>query len=96
MAGLAYRGDCKAALKAIKIMTFPNIFIYENLLPAKVNLNIQRTLNNYNNGDRELLDTPYFLIKKCQNGPNYPAIKFLNNLSDQIKFLPLPKFKIFL
>ena len=96
IAGLNYRDDCSDSFKNLKILTFPCIFILENLLYAKKNLakyNSNNDFHHYETRNREDLTTPYFRLRKCQNGPNFLAIKYFNKIPKKTRQLPLNQFK---
>lgn len=94
--GLSYRHDCRLAFIRLGILTYPCVFIYENLMHAKVNIykyNANSDFHTYNTRNRNDLITPYFRLKKCQNGPNFLAVKYFNSLPSKIRDLPLKQFK---
>lgn len=94
--GLGYREECRGAFISNKILTLPSLYVLENLLYAKTHLNDFNTnsdFHSYHTRNRNRLTTPFFRLKKCQNGPNFLAIKFFNSLPNRVADLPLSQFK---
>lgn len=93
---LKYRDDCKKSFINHGILTFPSIYILENLLYMKKNLasyDTHDSVHNHCTRNKDKLVVKYCRLKRCQNGPNYWAIKFFNKLPQKIKDLPLQHFK---
>lgn len=96
VAGLSYREDCSDSFVSLKILTFPNIFILENLMHVKNNMDCYPTNSNfhdYNTRYKTDLVTPWYRVGRCQNGPNVRAIKFYNKLPTGIRHLNTKAFK---
>lgn len=96
VAGLRYGDDCSNSFVGLKILTFPNIFIIENLIHVKNNIDYYQTnssLHDYNTRHRADLVTPWYRLGRCQNGPNVQAIRFYNKLPLFIRQLDTKAFK---
>lgn len=96
VAGRRYREDCRSSFIDLRILTLPCIFILENLLFVRNNLTNYAPNNIYHSYDTrnsEALLIPFFRLKKCQNGPNFLAIKLFNRLPTFIQHLPLKQYK---
>nr|WP_253308705.1 reverse transcriptase family protein [Rickettsia endosymbiont of Ceutorhynchus assimilis] len=96
IAGLSYREDCRNAFVRLEILTMPCVFILENVIYAKTNINKFNANSDYHNYDtryRDNLTTPYFRLKKCQNCPNFLAVKYFNKFPKALRDLPLKQFK---
>ena len=98
IAGLSYREHCKESFRTLKILTFSSTFTLHSThsLHVKTNLHKYKTGSDfhvYDTRNRECLNIPYFRLTKCQNGPNFLAIKYFNALPVNVKNLPLPTFK---
>ena len=88
---LKYRDNCKEAFIQQRILTFPSLYILENLTHVKRNLNNFERNNGthlYNTRHGNDLRTPFFRLTKCQKGPNFIATKFYNKIPNIVKELP--------
>lgn len=96
LAGLHYMEDCRYSFINLKILTFPCNYILENLVYIKNNDNRYKThkdFHEYDTRNKENLVTMYCRLKRCQNRPDYMAIKLFNKLPTQIKEMQVKKFK---
>ena len=83
VSGLGYRDDCRATFKELGILTLPSLYILENLLYVKGNAHLfsaHRDVHAYPTRNKDNLMPIYWLLKRCQNGPGYWAVKFFNVL----------------
>ena len=93
---LAYRDDCRQAFIDLGILTFPCLYILENLLYVKRNIGMFQMHGDVHDHDTRSgndLVPSYRRLKRCQDGPGYWAIKFYNILPIVIRNLPLLSFK---
>jgi hypothetical protein len=96
IAGLSYREDCKAAFQSLMILTFPSVYILENLLYVKKNIEKFRShgeLHGYDTRNRDNLAVIYKRLKKCQTGSEFLGVKLFNKLSLGARALPLTQIK---
>ena len=96
VAGLGYREDCKQTFIDLKVLTFPSLYILENLIYIKKNLEEYPTNDQrHSHGTRFAgqLSVPLWRLERCRGGPNYWAVKFYNRLPDELKNLPLAVFR---
>nr|CAI5830341.1 unnamed protein product [Callosobruchus analis] len=94
ISGLGYREDCREAFIALSILTVPALYIWQNLLFIKKANNFQShaDVHNYNTRKRANLVPSYCRLRRCQDGPNYWAIKLFNTLPNSIRELPYHQF----
>lgn len=93
---LCYREDCKQKFKDLRILTFPSLYIYMNLIHIQSNLHLYPTNSQKHplaTRSREQLAVPLRRLERCRDGPNYLAVKFYNKLPDGYKCLALKEFK---
>lgn len=96
LAHLSYREECRDAFRSLKILTFPSVYILENLMYVKQNEDKYRThseLHEYDTRNKGELAVAYRRLKRCQNGPKFLGIKLYNKLPTNVKTLTLKKFK---
>ena len=94
--GLGYREDCRPAFKSIKVLTLPSIYILENLLYVKTNLDLFTThsdLHDYETRQRDHFVPVYPRLERCRDGPGCLAVKLYNKVPNVIKDLPKNCFK---
>lgn len=96
LARIGYKDDCKDSFIKLQILTFPCIFILQNVLYLH-----QNKMNYPTNGQIHGMDTrgneehavPHRRLCRCQNGPDFLAIKFYNKLSKEVRGLNHKQFK---
>lgn len=96
LGGLGYRDDCRAAFRQLGILTLPSLYIFESLLHVRNNIHLFPThgdMHDYSTRGRADLIPAYRRLRRCQDGPGYWAIKYYNALSNEIKTLPVKKYK---
>ena len=96
VAGLGYRDDCVNSFVELGILTFPNLYILENVLYVKNNLDRYPTNSSFHNYDTRHgadLATPWMRVGRCRNGPNILAVHFFNRLPGNVRDLELKTFK---
>ena len=96
LAGLAYGEDCRGAFRSLGILTFPSIYIFENLLHIKHNEDQYRAhsdLHEYDTRNKANLAIIYRRLKRCQNGPGFLGVSLFNKLPSHIKALSVKNFK---
>ena len=87
---------CAPLFKRFNILTLHSLYVYENLMYVKQNLESFETANQvHSHSTRSCTDirVPFYKNNKLINGPNFWAPKFYNHLPDSIKALPLNTFK---
>lgn len=98
---LDYRGnlsDWSLAFVQLRILTLPSIFILENLLYVKRNIDTYTTHGNvhqYNTRGRENIRPHYCRLKRSQDGPSFFGSKFFNILPVAVRDLPMNQFKTY-
>ena len=96
MCGLGYRDDCRDGFASLGILTFPSVYILECLLYLKKNEQQYKSngdVHFYHTRYRDDLVTGYCRLRRCQDGPRSLAIKFFNRLPNNVRSLPLKRFK---
>ena len=94
--GLGYRDDCKQKFKELKILTFPSLYVYVNLIHIKTNLHLYPTNGQRHSvatRSREQLAVPLRRLERCRDGPSYLAVKFFNKLPERYRSLPVKGFR---
>lgn len=96
LAALGYRDECRYAFISNRVLTFPSVYIYENVLYVKKNLNeyeVHSDIHSHSTRNRDLLRPKYHRLGRCQDGPGYWAVHCFNRLPNHIKMLPFDIFK---
>lgn len=96
LSGLGYRDDCRVQFSQLGIMTWPSIYILENLLYVKNNFCLfpaHEDVHAYPTRHKRDLIPAYCRLGRCQDGPGYWAVKYFNALPILIRELPINKFK---
>lgn len=96
LANLGYRDDCKQAFIQLGIITFPSLYILENLLYVKRNLVLYQphsSLHDHDTRNKDNLVTAQCRLKKGQSKPDFFAVKCFNTLPNSIRDLPFNGFK---
>lgn len=94
--GKGYRDDCRESFVGLRILTFPGMFIQQNLIYIKDHLDQYRmnsSYHHYNTRNRNDLVIACHRVSRCQNGPNHLAIKFFNKLPESVRTLPRQSFR---
>lgn len=95
VSALGYREDCRQKFVELEILTFPNLFIFENLKYLRNHLEQYPTNGRrhpYGTRCREQLAVPYRRLNRTRDGPNYWAVKMFNKLPEDLKCLPNTEF----
>lgn len=94
--GLGYRDECRQIFINLSILTLPSEYILQSLSYVKENEHKfikQTNVHDHNTRNKNELIPTYCRIGKCQNRPEYIAVKLYNKLPTDIKELPLKTFQ---
>ena len=97
LAGLKYREDCRQAFMDMNILTFPSLFILMCVLHIKNNQHLHTNhgdVHDYSTRNRKNLVAPFCRLRRCQNRPEYIAVKIFNKLPLEVRELPLNGMKV--
>ena len=96
LAGLKYRDDCRCAFIGLNILTFPSVFILACIMHVKreEHLYLQcRDVHEYATRNRDDLVVSYCRLRRCQNRPEFLAVKIFNKLPLSVRELPIKSMK---
>lgn len=88
---LSFREECRLSFRHLGILTVPSVYIFENLIYIKSNLNNfskHTNIHTYETRNRNAVVPIYWRLDRCQDGPGYWSIKFFNLLPESIQNLP--------
>ena len=97
MFGLINADSWKSYFINNKIMTLPCIFIFQNLLHVKQNINKFNTgslIHNHSTRQSNDLYIPHARLSKFMNSYRYLQLKFFNNLPFSFRNLELNMYKV--
>ena len=90
------RDSCKPLFKSLNILTLTSIYILECALFVKKNYGQfvkNNAYNQYVTRNHDGLETKSHRTSFFESSPYYSCVKIFNNISNNIKKLPLPIFK---
>lgn len=96
MSGLGYREDCRAAFAGMGILTFPSLYILQNLMLIKRNegeLRSHEDCHRHNTRNKQNLVTRFCRLKRCQSRPDFIGIRLFNKLPHNVRTLTLMNLK---
>lgn len=90
LARLGFREDCRNAFHQLGILTFPAVFIMENLIFVKKNESSFTThgdVHDHRTRARQNIVSTYCRLAKCQSRPDFMAVKLFNKLPVPVRIL---------
>lgn len=94
--GIGYRADAKPIFIDLNILTFPSIYALECLTYVKKHINefaTHKENHNYNTRKRDDVYLCFKSLTKSRTGIAYHGPKLFNKLENNIKQLPLDRFR---
>uniref|UniRef100_A0A1B6GGI1 Reverse transcriptase domain-containing protein n=1 Tax=Cuerna arida TaxID=1464854 RepID=A0A1B6GGI1_9HEMI len=99
LAGISNRESCREYFSKFKIMTLANMYIYNNLIFVKENINgfnNHSLVHDYQTRNKQDLVTPSFRLSKTMKSYQYQQFKLFNKLPLTTRLLPNNKFNQFI
>lgn len=96
LGGVGYREETKELFIKLKILTLPSLYALESITYVHSNLNNYIThadMHRYETRHRDEICTEFTRLTRGQTGVNFHGIKLYNLLTNNIKTLPLIKFR---
>lgn len=97
LGGLGYRDCCRNTFKDLNLLTFPSIFILENLLYAhknKINFQAQSDIHDYNTRNKSLIRKDFLRLSRSQHCPEFCSVSLYNKLPGGVKIMSVRHFRI--
>jgi len=94
--GADFKSPCRPLFKKLNILTFPSLYIYNNLIHTHENLHefaLNKSIHNYKTRNSNQLKIIQCKYSRTQRNFKYTNIKLYNKLPNTIRCLPLKQFK---
>lgn len=96
VSGIGYRDDCRPIFINLSILTLPSLYILRCLIHVHENVSLYETnsdFHEHNTRNRLNIRPDYTRVQRSRFGLNYYGVRFFNALPNDVKSLPLRKFK---
>jgi hypothetical protein len=94
LAGLQHQESCRETFKQLKILTVISLYIRETILFAITSQQPRhQDIHQHNTRHASNFALPLHHLSLFEKKPAYKGAVYFNHLPDQLKTLPLPRFK---